>query len=100
MGLEHFFCRTLSKRSHFFDLDGRNYQNILVVFEGDKFYTMETKRIPHSMDERQFREFNAFARIQIVPLLERYNFIEMIKQVIDIPTHEGYSLEEFCMTLL
>ena len=33
------------------------------------------------------------------PLLERYNFLPTIKQVIDIETHEGYSVDELCLTL-
>ena len=33
------------------------------------------------------------------PLLEQYNFLQTIKQVIDIETHEGYSLDELCLSL-
>ena len=33
------------------------------------------------------------------PLLEQYNFLKTIKQVIDIETHEGYSLDELCLSL-
>ena len=33
------------------------------------------------------------------PLLEHYSFLPMLKRVIDIPTYEGYNLEELCLTL-
>jgi transposase len=33
------------------------------------------------------------------PLLEHYSYLPMLKRVIDIPTYEGYSLEELCLTL-
>lgn len=45
-------------------------------------------------------EYNAYAGgLLFVPMIERYNFISTIKKVIDIETHEGYSLEELCLTL-
>ncbi|MBI4681238.1 MAG: helix-turn-helix domain-containing protein [Nitrospirae bacterium] len=45
-------------------------------------------------------EYNTYAGgLLFVPLLKRYNFIPMIKRIIDINTHEGYSLEELCLTL-
>ena len=33
------------------------------------------------------------------PLIERHHFLEMIQGVIDIPTHEGYSLSQLSLTL-
>ena len=33
------------------------------------------------------------------PLLEHYSYLPMLKRVIGIPTYEGYSLEELCLTL-
>jgi len=33
------------------------------------------------------------------PLLEQYNFLKTIKQVIDIEKYEGYSLDELCLAL-
>ena len=45
-------------------------------------------------------EYNTYAGgLLFVPLLARYNFLPTIKRIIDIDTHEGYSLEEFCLTL-
>ncbi len=34
-----------------------------------------------------------------MPFLQRYNFLETIKRVMNIERHEGYSLEELCLTL-
>lgn len=34
------------------------------------------------------------------PLLRRYNFIPIIKRIINIDTYEGYTLEQLCLTLL
>ncbi len=30
----------------------------------------------------------------------QYDILSMLKRVIDIPTHEGYSLDALCLTLL
>ena len=52
------------------------------------------------LDELEQGEYNAYAGgLLFAPLLERYNFLPMIKQVIGIETHEGYSLDELCLTL-
>ena len=34
-----------------------------------------------------------------IPLLKQYNFLKIIKKVINIETYEGYSLDELCLTL-
>jgi len=45
-------------------------------------------------------EYNTYAGgLLFAPLLMKYNFLPTIKRVIDIDTHEGYNLEEFCLTL-
>ena len=33
------------------------------------------------------------------PFLSRYPFVSTIREVVDVPSHEGYSLEELCQTL-
>ena len=45
-------------------------------------------------------EYNTYAGgLLFAPLLMKYDFLATIKRIIDIDTHEGYSLEEFCLTL-
>jgi transposase len=45
--------------------------------------------------------YNAYAGgLLFAPLVEQYGFLETLQRVIRIPTHEGYSLEELCLTLL
>jgi hypothetical protein len=44
--------------------------------------------------------YNAYAGgLLFAPLIEQYSFLPTLKRVIDISTHEGYSLEELCTTL-
>jgi hypothetical protein len=44
--------------------------------------------------------YNAYAGgLLFAPLIEQYSFLPTLKRVIDIATHEGYSLEELCTTL-
>jgi len=53
------------------------------------------------LDQLEQGYFNAYAGgLLFVPLLEHYSFLSTLKRVIDIPTYEGYSLEELCITLL
>jgi len=35
----------------------------------------------------------------VAPLLERYHFLERTKEVVRLETHEGYRLEQLCLTL-
>ena len=52
------------------------------------------------LDQLEQGYYNAYAGgLLFVPLLESHSYLPMLKQVIDIPTYEGYSLEELCMTL-
>lgn len=52
-------------------------------------------------DRLEHGDYNAYAGgLLFVPLLERYEFLPTLKRVIDIPTYEGYSLDELCLTLL
>jgi hypothetical protein len=53
------------------------------------------------LDRLERGEYNAYAGgLLFAPMLERYEFLPTLKRVIDIPTHEGYSLDELCLTLL
>jgi len=52
-------------------------------------------------DRLEQGDYNAYAGgLLFAPLLEQYEFLPTLKRVIDIPTHEGYSLNELCLTLL
>lgn len=52
-------------------------------------------------DRLEQGEYNAYAGgLLLAPLVERYEFLPTLRRVIEIPTHEGYSLEELCLTLL
>ena len=52
-------------------------------------------------DQGEQGDYNAYAGgLLFVPLLEQYEFLPTLKRVIDIPTSEGYSLDELCLTLL
>lgn len=51
-------------------------------------------------DRLEEGEYNTYAGgLLFIPLLQRYNFLPTIEKVINIKTHEGYSLEELCLTL-
>lgn len=61
------------------------------------YYSQPQRRY---LDQIEQGEYSVYAGgLLFVPLLERYNFLAMIKQIINIETHEGYSLEEICLTL-
>ncbi|MCG2740587.1 MAG: helix-turn-helix domain-containing protein [Syntrophaceae bacterium] len=52
-------------------------------------------------DRLEQGDYNAYAGgLLFAPLLEQYEFLPTLKRVIDIPTYEGYSLDELCLTLL
>ncbi len=52
------------------------------------------------LDQLEQGEYSAYAGgFLFVPLLEQHSFLPTLKRVIDIPTYEGYSLEELCLTL-
>lgn len=68
-------------------------------------YSRERSRYSSSQreyfDRLEQGEYNAYAGgLLFVPLVERYEFLTTLKRVIDLPTHEGYSREEMCLTLL
>jgi transposase len=52
------------------------------------------------LDQLEQGEYNTYAGgLLFVPLLRQYNFLSTIKNVINIETQEGYSLDEICLTL-
>jgi len=52
-------------------------------------------------DRLEQGDYNAYAGgLLFAPLLEQYEFLPTLKRVLDIPTSEGYSLDELCLTLL
>lgn len=67
---------------------------------------MEKSRSHYSQAERVYLDqlerggYSAYAGgFLFAPLLERHHFLEMVKRVIEMPTYEGYSLEQLCLTL-
>jgi len=53
------------------------------------------------LDRLEQGDYNAYAGgFLLTALIERYSFLSVLKRVISIPRHEGYSLEEMCLTLL
>jgi transposase len=52
-------------------------------------------------DRLEQGDYNAYAGgLLLAPFVQRYEFVSTLKRVITIPTHEGYSLAELCLTLL
>ena len=52
------------------------------------------------LDRLEQGDYNAYAgALLFIPLLEKFSFLPTLRRVIDIPTYEGYSLEELCLTL-
>ncbi len=66
---------------------------------GQRIYLDELERYSENHIEKG--AYNAYGGgLLFAPLIERYDFTGMMKGIIDLATHEGYSLEEFCLTLL
>lgn len=62
-----------------------------------RYYSHAQRRYLNQL-ERGY--YNAYAGgLLFAPLLEQCSFLPTLKQVINIPTYEGYSLEELCVTL-
>lgn len=69
------------------------------VFPGKRCGYSSAQRVYFDRLERG--DYNAYAGgLLFAPLLEQYEFLPTLKRVIDIPRHEGYSLDELCLTLL
>jgi transposase len=53
------------------------------------------------LDRLEAGDYNAYAGgLLFAPLVQRYEFMSTLQRVIEISTHEGYSLNELCLTLL
>jgi hypothetical protein len=68
-------------------------------------YSRERRRYSSAQrayfDRLEQGEYNAYAGgLLLAPLVERYEFLPTLRRVIEMPTHEGYGLEELCLTLL
>jgi len=62
-----------------------------------RYYSHAQRRY---LDQLEQGYYNAYAGgLLFAPLMEQYSFLPTLKRVIDIPTYEGYSLEELCVTL-
>jgi transposase len=52
------------------------------------------------LDHLEQGDYNAYAGgLLLSPLIERYSFLPMLQRMIGIDFHEGYSLEQMCLTL-
>jgi transposase len=52
------------------------------------------------LDQIERGDYNAYAGgILFAPFLKQYEFIPTLKRVLEIPTHEGYTFDELCLTL-
>lgn len=64
---------------------------------GDRSCYSQGERI--YFDQLERGQWSAYAGgFLFAPLIKQYHFLETIKRVIDIPTYEGYSLEQLCLT--
>jgi hypothetical protein len=62
-----------------------------------RYYSQAQRRY---LDQLEQGHYNAYAGgLLFAPLLEHYSFLPTLERVFDIPTYEGYSLEELCVTL-
>lgn len=53
------------------------------------------------LDRLEEGDYNAYAGgLLLTALIEKCSFLQILKRVVDIPHHEGYSLEGMCLTLL
>ena len=67
------------------------------IVRARKYYS-QAQRI--YLDQLEQGEYNAYAGgFLFVPLLKKYSFLPPLRRIINIPTYEGYSLEERCLTL-
>ena len=52
------------------------------------------------LDQLKQGAYNSYAGgLLFGPFLSRYPFLSTIREILDVPSHEGYSLEELCQTL-
>ncbi|KKM88761.1 hypothetical protein LCGC14_1255470, partial [marine sediment metagenome] len=68
------------------------------IKKNDRSFFSQSQRV--YLDQLEHGCYNAYAGgLLFVPLLEKYSFLPPLRRIINIPTHEGYSLEELCLTL-
>lgn len=66
--------------------------------EKNRSYYSPAQRI--YLDQLEQGIYNSYAGgLLFVPLMRQYNFLPTIRNVINIETYEGYSLDELCLTL-
>ena len=66
--------------------------------KNDRSFFSQAQRV--YLDQLEHGCYNAYAGgLLFVPLLEKYSFLPPLGRIIKIPTYEGYSLEELCLTL-
>ncbi len=76
---------------------------------GDQDSVESDKRVDRSsfsrlqriyLDQLEQGMYSTYAGgLLFVPLLRQYNFLPIIKKIINIETYEGYNLDELCLTL-
>jgi hypothetical protein len=65
--------------------------------KGRRYYSARQRMY---LDVLKQGSYNSYAGgLMFSPFLSRYPFVSTIREVIDVPCHEGYSLEELCQTL-
>jgi len=81
----------------------QNKENDL-AFEGDlegrqlSFYSSAERIYLNRLEKGTFSTYAG--GLLFTPLLRQYNFMSIIKKIIDIETYKGYTLEQLCLTLL
>ena len=64
----------------------------------DRSYYSQAERI--YLDELERGVWSAYAGgLLFVPLIRQYHFLEMVERMIDMPTYEGYSLQQLGLAL-
>lgn len=68
-----------------------------VARRGRRYYSVRQRMY---LDVLKQGNYNSYAGgLLFSPFLSRYPFMEPIREVVDVPSHEGFSLEELCQTL-
>ena len=75
-----------------------------IVFDGNfeerklSFYSSAERIHLNRLEKGTFSSYAG--GLLFVPLLRQYNFMSIIKKIINIETYKGYTLEQLCLTLL
>jgi transposase len=89
------------------EIDVETENNRIDEIDTDSLAVVQPRALRHYsraqriyLDQLEQGYYNAYAGgLLFAPLLESHSYLPMLKQEINIPTYEGYSLEELCMTL-